>query len=58
VQGRAFDTLGYLHRQHAYATLPLADARRLRVLLGEAIAAAEDMAVDQPRLALVHRRAA
>ena len=49
VTGRNYDTTGRLHWDIRHQ-LPTAEARRLRNLLGEAIAAAEDAAVDQPGL--------
>lgn len=50
VTGRSYDTTGRLHCDNAVANLSTAEARHLRSLLGEAIAAAEDAAVDQPGL--------
>ena len=39
-----------MRQSHALARLSVLDARRLRVLLGEAIAGAELAAIDQPAL--------
>jgi hypothetical protein len=50
VTGRNYDTTGRLHCDNVVTNLSTAEARRLRNLLGEAIAAAEDAAVDQPGL--------
>jgi hypothetical protein len=50
VTGRNYDTTGRLHCDNALANLSAAEARRLHDLLGKAIAAAEDAAVDQPGL--------
>jgi hypothetical protein len=50
-------TDGHSRRSHSLARLSLKDARRLRVLLGEAIAVAELSAIDQPSLPHLRRAA-
>jgi hypothetical protein len=47
-------TDGHSRRRHSVARLSISDARRYRVLLGEAIAAAE-LAIDQPALPCLRR---
>jgi len=48
VLGRNYGTTGRRQDYNALAGLSVAEARRLRRLLDEAIAVAEDCAVDQP----------
>jgi hypothetical protein len=48
-------TDGRSRQGHSVARLSNSDARRYRVLLGEAIAAAEFAAIDQPALPCLRR---
>jgi hypothetical protein len=48
-------TDGHGRQGHSVARLSLSDARRYRVLLGEAIATAELAAIDQPALPYLRR---
>jgi hypothetical protein len=48
-------TDGHGRQGHSVARLSISDARRYRMLLGEAIAAAELAAIDQPALPCLRR---